>query len=103
MSEHKNKQYLKHHKKRKSWPVFLLFGVGLLLVIGAVFAFKKPAESKATIEVSGSPSLKVDRQKVDLGNVKLGQTVEVKFKIMNVGDQPLRFDKTPYIEVVEGC
>ncbi len=75
----------------------------MLLVIGAVFTFKKPPEPKAAIEVSGSPSLKVDKQKVDLGNVKLGQTVDVKFTLMNVGDKTLRFNKAPYIDVVEGC
>jgi len=103
MSEHKNKKLLRHHRKRQAWPMLLLFAGGLLLVIGAIFVFRKPSESKAAIEVSGTPSLKVDQQKVDLGNVKLGQTVEVKFTLMNVGDQILRFDKAPYIEVVEGC
>ena len=103
MSEHKIKKQLRHQRKKQSWPVLLLFAGGLLLVIGVIFAFRKPSELKAAIEISGTPSLKVDQQKVDLGNVKLGQTVEVKFKLMNVGDQTLRFEKAPYVEVVEGC
>lgn len=103
MSNHKNKKYLRHRKKKQPWPMILLFGGGLLLVIGAVFAFTKPSQPKAAVEVNGSPSLKVDQEKVDLGNVKLGQTVEVKFKLMNVGDQTLRFSKAPYVEVAEGC
>jgi hypothetical protein len=45
----------------------------------------------------------VDQDKVDLGNVKLGQTVDVKFTLTNVGDKTLRFNKPPYIEVLEGC
>jgi hypothetical protein len=93
----------KHRKQKQPWPVFMLFGVGLLLVAGAVFAFNKPRQPKAAIEVTGSPSLKVDQEKVDLGNVKLGQTVEVTFRLMNVGDQTIRFSKAPYIEVLEGC
>ena len=103
MSEHKIKKQLRHQSKKQSWPVLLLLAGGLLLVIGVIFAFRKPSEPKAAIEISGTPSLKVDQQKVDLGNVKLGQTVEVKFKLMNVGDQTLRFEKAPYVEVVEGC
>ncbi len=102
MSQNKNKKNFRHHRKKQSWPLFLLFGGGLLLVIGAIFAFRKP-EPKVAIEVAGSPSLKVDQQKVDLGDVKLGRTVDVKFTLMNVGDKPLRFSKAPYIEVVEGC
>jgi hypothetical protein len=83
--------------------MILLFAGGLLLVFGAFKVFTKLSGLKAAIEVSGTPSLKVDQEKVDLGNVKLGQTVEVTFKLMNVGDQTLRFSKAPYIEVLEGC
>jgi hypothetical protein len=59
--------------------------------------------TKAAIEVNGAPSIKVDKEQVDLGDVKLGKTVEVTFKVTNVGDQTLRFQEQPYIEVVEGC
>ena len=73
-----------------------------ILIMAAFFAFsKKPASF--TPEVTGGPSLKVDKEKVDLGDVKLGQTVQVSFEISNVGDQPLKFSKAPYIEVKEGC
>ncbi len=103
MSEHKNKKNYRHHRKKQPWPLFLLFGGVLLLIIGASFAFRKPPLPKAAIEVNGSPSLKVDKQRVNLGDVKLGQTVDVKFTLMNVGDKTLRFSKAPYIEVTEGC
>lgn len=102
MSQPKNKKVLRHHKKKQPWPLILLVAGGLLLV-GAFFAFRKPSQPKAAVEVTGSPSLKVDKEKIDLGNVKLGQTVEVKFTLTNVGDKTLRLDKTPYVEVVEGC
>jgi uncharacterized protein YabE (DUF348 family) len=97
------KKNLRHHKKKQAWPMVLLLAGGLLLVIGAVFAFTRPSQSKVAVEVTGKPSLKVDKEKVDLGYVKLGQTVEVSFKLTNVGDQTLSFSKAPYIEVLEGC
>ena len=103
MSQNKSSKILRHRRKKQSWPILLLLLGSVLLIIGAVFAFKKPVASKAAIEVNGTPSLKVDKQKVDLGNVKLGQTVDVKFTLSNVGDQPLRFSKAPYVEVLEGC
>ncbi len=53
--------------------------------------------------VTGGPALQVDKENVDFGNVALGQTVEAKFEVTNVGDQPLRFTQKPYVEVVEGC
>lgn len=45
----------------------------------------------------------VDQDKIDLGNVPLGQSVTVKFTLTNVGDQPLSFTQKPYIQVAEGC
>lgn len=103
MSQQNHKKTRRYGKKKQSWPVILFFAGSLLLVASILFALKKPPAPKAEIEVNGAPSLKVDQEKVDLGYIKLGRTVEVKFKLTNVGDQTLRFEKTPYIEVVEGC
>jgi cell division septal protein FtsQ len=102
MSQHKQKKVLRHHKKKQPWPWIMFLGGGVLLIV-ALFALNKPSQPKAAIEVNGSPSLKVDKDKVDLGNVKLGQTVDVKFTLTNVGDLTLRFTKTPFVEVVQGC
>jgi hypothetical protein len=55
------------------------------------------------VEVQGAPKLKLDQPKIDLGDVKLGQTVSASFTVSNVGDQPLKFSEAPYIEVIEGC
>jgi cell division septal protein FtsQ len=104
MSQNKYKQQARRKRKQKSaWPMVVLVAGGLLLVLGAIFAFSQPSKPKAPIEVTGSPSLKVDKEEVDLGDVKLGQTVQVSFQITNIGDKPLRFAKEPYVEVKEGC
>jgi len=103
MSQIKQKKNLKHGRKKQRWLMILLLAGGLLLIAGAVIAFRKPSQSKTAILITGTPSLKVNQDKVDLGNVKLGQTVDVKFTLTNLGDQTLRFNKTPYVEVVEGC
>lgn len=101
--KYKNKKYSKHRPQKSPWPLVLLVGGGLLLILGAVFVFNRPSGPKTSIEVSGSPSLKVDEEKIDLGNKKLGTTVEASFTLTNVGDQTLRFTEAPYIEVKEGC
>ena len=103
MSQQKQKKILRPGRKKQRWPFFVLLAGGLLLLVGAVFAFRKPSGPTAGVEVTGAPSLKVNQEKVDLGNVKLGQTVDVKFTLTNVGDKTLRFSKTPYVEVLEGC
>ncbi len=61
------------------------------------------ANPQFTPEAKGAPKLKADRDKIDLGDVKLGQTVQTAFELTNAGDQPLRFTDKPFIEVVEGC
>ena len=104
MSQTKSKRYLsKNRRKQSPWLPLVLAGAGMLLFLLAVFAFRQPPAPKAVIEVNGTPSLKVDKEKVDLGDVKLGQTVQVSFQVTNVGDKPLVFSKEPYIEVKEGC
>ena len=88
-------------KKRKS-PLFLALGGVIILLIAAFFAFQKKPVS-FTPEIIGNPSLNVDKEMIDLGDVKLGNTVHASFEVTNVGDQPLKFTKVPYIEVKEGC
>jgi hypothetical protein len=90
--------------QRIPWPLLMIGGGLILLAVVVVWGFAQPAAgSKIPVEVQGAPKLKIDRQKVDLGDVKLGQTVSVSFKLSNAGDQPLRFSEAPYIELVEGC
>jgi hypothetical protein len=53
--------------------------------------------------VTGAGALKPDKDKIDLGDVHLGNTVSASFQVTNVGSKPLHFTKAPYIQVVEGC
>ena len=83
-------------------PLFLVLGGALILIVAAFFAFQKKPSSFAP-QVSGRPNLTADKTSVDLGDVKLGNPVEVSFELKNSGDRPLQFSKAPYIELIEGC
>jgi len=104
MSQNKSKKYSKKRQRQSiNWlPILVALG-GLVLVGLAFLAMRGKTTSGTAIEVTGNPSIKVDKETVDLGNVKLGKTVEVTFQLTNVGDETLRFNEQPYIEVVEGC
>jgi len=104
MSQNKPKRYPKKRQQRNQpWLPITIALAGVVLIGLAFWGLGDKSASKTPIEVSGSASLKVDKEKVDLGDVKLNQPVEVSFQLTNVGDETLRFSKAPYIEVLEGC
>jgi hypothetical protein len=93
-------------KKKQSIPIWLPLTIvaGVALVVVALISNRGSQSTPTTApQVIGAPALKVDKEKVDFGNVALGQTVEVKFEVANVGDQQLWFKEKPYVEVVGGC
>jgi len=83
-------------------PLIIVAGVALI-VVALVAGGNNPSAATTKPQVSGGPALQVDQEKIDLGDVPLGQTVSAKFVISNVGDQPLRFTQKPYIQVAAGC
>jgi len=104
MSQNKSKKYPGRHHNRNNRGIPLIIILGGVLLIGlAYWGLRDKSTAKADIEVTGAPALKADKEKVDLGDVKLGETVEVSFQLTNVGDKTLRFSEQPFVEVVEGC
>ena len=106
MSHYKSKRQMVCQKesRKTSTPLLLSLASGLVLIGVIAFAiFANAPTPKAAIEVNGAPRLKVDKEKVELGDRKLGTDVEVTLAVTNIGDQPLRFVETPYVEIIEGC
>lgn len=74
-------------KRRRVQRTWLFLSLGGIVLIGMAFLFQRSGQNsqpRAAIEVQGAPSLKVDKEKVDLGEVKLGQTVQVSFRTVSV-------------------
>jgi hypothetical protein len=91
----------KSHGRARNLAVPLI-GAGVLLLIGAVFLLSRQG-ADASSNQSGTPQIAVDQQKIDYGYVKFGGTRSIKLTVTNTGDGALRFEKKPYIEVLEGC
>ena len=89
----------KKHKQKQSksfpWPLVALGGV--LLLIAAFFISNQGGFG------GGIPSIAVDQQKIDYGDVKFGVEKIFAIRVTNTGDGTLRFKEDPYIEVLEGC
>jgi len=102
----KEKRKNRHQKKRQRNILIFLLAGGLLLVAAGIFIAKNSLTHRADpslIEVSGQPSLEVDQELINFGDVKLNTNLTFALQLTNVGDQPLKISDAPYIEVKEGC
>ena len=100
----KYKTKLPPPKPKKRFPVWIILtGVGFLVL--AIWLFQANANrAKANIEVTGAPKVKVDQELINYGDVQLGGSpIRTVVRVTNVGDQVLKFNEAPYIEVLEGC
>jgi len=92
-----SKKKFKKQKQRKDFPLPLVVAGGILLIIAAFFFARQNGDG------GGTPSIAVDQQKIDYGDVKFGVNKTFAIKVTNTGDGTLRFKEDPYIEVLEGC
>ena len=88
----------RRHKQKKSFP-WPFVAIGGVLLIMAAFFFANQGGGDG----GGTPSIAVDQQKIDYGDVKFGVNKTFAIKVKNTGDGTLRFKEDPYIEVLEGC
>jgi len=87
----------RRQKQKKSFPWPLVAIGGVLLILAAFFFANQGGGG------GGTPSIAVDRQKIDYGDVKFNVEKTFAIKITNTGDGALRFKEEPYIEILEGC
>ena len=89
----------KKHKRQKQKQKFpwLFLALGGVFIALAVFLFARDGDG------GGTPSIAVDQQQIDYGDVKFGVEKSFTIKVTNTGDGTLRFKEDPYIEVLEGC
>ena len=92
----KNQKY-KKQKRRQNFPWLFLAAGGAVLLFAAIFFANRSSNG------GGTPSISVDKQKIDFGTQKFGTNMTFAVKITNTGSGTLRFTEQPYIEVVEGC
>jgi len=98
------------YRRQKRFPIFWVLAIGGLLLVAGAILLSRPGGTSgggtatlAPIQVQGQAAIRVDRQEINFGDVKLNVQKTFTITVTNVGDQPLRFTEAPYIEVVEGC
>ena len=93
MSQKKYKK--KGHQKSIPWSLAIFGGI-LFIIVAFAFANRNG-------DGGGTPTISVDQQKIDYGDVKFNTPETFTIKVTNTGTGTLRFKEAPYIEVLEGC
>jgi len=91
--------------KPRRWGFWISGAIGVAVLTGVVL-WMAAVQDGATGEPAphrAGPRLAVDRELIDFGAVRYNQFVEARFRLKNVGDQPLRLPASPPLEVAEGC
>ncbi len=77
----------------------------LALLLGGLYVANQSGASTVAVNkpTVTQGSLKIDPGEINMGDIKLGRTVDASFKIQNVGDKTVTITDAPFIEVVKGC
>lgn len=77
---------------------------GFILLLAVGYAFVRLTSQPATLNpgVVG-PRLQVDRDSIDLGKQKLGNTVRAVFNLKNAGDGTLTLNVPRVVTLLQGC
>jgi hypothetical protein len=85
-------------------PLLIVLGGFILVGLAALALGGKESNSSRSIPAGKvGAKLQVDQEKIDFGDVKLGEWVTATFMVTNVGDMPLEFKEAPFISIVAGC
>jgi hypothetical protein len=106
MSKVKARRHARRQKEKQTKTLTLFIVGGLFLLTAGILFTKNALQNRADpslIEISGQPSLQVDQELIDYGDVKLNTNLTFRFSLTNVGDKPLKITGEPYVEVREGC
>ncbi len=92
-------------ERRDQFSRLLPFGIlGLIAVVVVGLGIFGALHSSGALEdPNAKPQLTVDKEKLDLGDQKLGSTVRAQFNIKNTGTGILRMQVPAMPTALEGC
>ena len=89
--------------RRSKFLIPGLLVVAVAIGAGTWFFLQKPSPQVVAAQYAGGPRLAVDKDLIDFGTVRFEKFVTARFRLRNVGDQPLSLAVDPRVEAIEGC
>ena len=107
MAKHKQKaKSVSKPQPRSGGLRFLIPGVlALAVIVGVATWYLLPRQSPVSdaAQYRGGARLAVDKELIDFGTVRFNKMVDARFRLKNVGDQPLKLAVDRRVEAIEGC
>lgn len=97
---------------RPAWLAPALLVLASIAIVSSLFWMAQrsqpaPAQTLApqndSAQRATGPRISVDQELFDYGDVKFNTPIETVVRVTNVGDQRLALERTPAVELVEGC
>ena len=98
--ERRRQQEERNRNLRTAIPV--VAGIIILLAVGYAF-LAQANQSSSPANGGAGPRLQVDRDQIDLGRQRLGNTVRAVFNLKNVGDGTLSLNVPRTVTLLQGC
>ena len=98
--ERRRRQEERNRSLKTAIPV--VAGIIILLAVGYSL-FTLATQSSRPVSGVVGPRLQVDRDQIDLGRQKLGNTVRAVFNLKNLGDGTLNLNVPRTVTLLTGC
>lgn len=89
--------------RRRLWLPVGLVVLGALVLSIVFFALRGGNAENPAAGAQDGPSVAVDQEVFDYGDVKVNTPIETIFRVRNAGSETLKIAGNPEVELVEGC
>ncbi len=89
--------------RRSGLLVWSAIALAIVVGVGTWYFIPRRSPLSDAAPYKGGPRLVVDKGLIDFGPVRFEKWVEAKFRLRNVGDQPLNLAVNSPVEAIEGC
>ncbi|MDE3091175.1 MAG: hypothetical protein KGJ80_17535 [Chloroflexota bacterium] len=102
VAERERRRQQEERNKNLKIAIPVVVGIVAVLAVGYSFFMQATPARPVNTAVVG-PHLQVDRDQIDLGKQRLGNTVRALFNLKNTGDSTLKLNVPRTVTLLQGC